>query len=140
MHRYSPPLFLAFLLRHTESGRCPDRQAALTIELRTDWFPFYSIRVGDTQKGNKTIFEKNSFFVVNRRYKETICLDHTEQNCYEFSLADSGGEGLIHTDGNWGYYSLVWDEEPLVHRGTFEGPFETISFGLGCPGSAPKEL
>ena len=87
-----------------------EHEAPLLIVLSTLWFPYYSIYIAEVVANDEpvAVWNRDSFFIQNHRYRETLCFDR--RACYEFTIVDSAGEGLEEGE----YYSLYFDSIVVV--------------------------
>jgi hypothetical protein len=54
-----------------------------------------------------------------------------DNQCYQFTISDSFGDGICCSFGD-GYYKILYNDQLLLEGGNF-GNFETSTFGNGCP-------
>ena len=117
-------------------GTCPyPNMDPLTVKLRTYFISDYALKIFDARDGTLVWKPAEVMFFTNRKWQETICLDTTENMCYEFLITDANGEGLL--DGS---YELWWDHRTLIRRGYGAfGSSDRFRFGKGCASLSESE-
>ena len=118
------------------NGECPYiGKQPLQVTLSTYWISGFAMSIrrasSSGEDTNKIIWTpKEPMVFHNRKWKETVCLSDTLNDCYVFTIRDEdGGEGL--TDGSC---DLLWKGRLIKRfRGTFgESSSASFYFGDGC--------
>jgi hypothetical protein len=71
---------------------------------------------------------------ANSLYEESYCIEVNQ--CYEFTIFDSYGDGICCFEGD-GYYKVLYNNQLLLKGGDFGGSQSSALFGNGCPTESP---
>jgi hypothetical protein len=122
---------------NTPSSKCSGQtQALFQFELMTDNYPLEtSWTLTNVNLNDITIsIDEGTYSNANSLYEEIYCIEANQ--CYEFTIFDSYGDGICCSVGN-GYYKISKEKELLVEGGDFGGIQISTLFGNGCPTESP---
>ena len=104
---------------------CPEDE--LQVHIMTDEYPDETTWVLRDTAGT-TVASGGPYSIAYNLYVDTVCVDSVE--CYEFTIYDSYGDGLIIP----GYYELYLNSDSIASNHSFMGDSAIVPYvGNGCP-------
>jgi hypothetical protein len=112
---------------------CGSNQTVLQVDLKTDWWPGdTSWNVVDITNPSWEVLSKNDYSDERTFHSDLYCLNWS--NCYQFTINDSVGDGIV-GDGK---YTVFYDDGIIAEGGEFGSSETSIRFGDGCPTQSPS--